>query len=217
MKTKILISLFAFFVALEISSARPRPPSGPGPSAPAAPLPYRPQSDSESAPTSGLADKEAQARTVAQNNGARNASTIAAQLANAFGPSQNTAQLLATAKALVTATPDQAKAIAAAAAVFNPDAAADIAAELAKINPSQAAAIAAAVAAVVPAQANAIVAAVSAAVPNQANAIASAVSAGAGNTGNTGGFGNNAQFNSINPANFNAGATPSPTPNSPSN
>lgn len=174
-----------------------------------------------------LAAQKAQAQQVAANNGTANPADIAAQLAEAFGSQQNAQALLTKAKQLASASPSEAKAIAAAAAVFNSAGAAEIAAELAKINPSQAAAIAAAVAAVVPASAPAIAAAVAAAVPAQAAAIQTAVSqavpgqasaiasalAGLFESSTTTGFPSTTQFTSQNPANLNAGeTTPTPTP-----
>lgn len=160
-----------------------------------------------------LGDLQAHAEVIARRNGAvANAMDVAGQLALAFGNQQNAQALLTKAKQLATATPADAKAIAAAAAVFNPAGAAEIAAELAKINPSQAAAIAAAVAAVAPAQSDAIKAAVKAAVPDQASAIDSvfATSAGSNQTTTTG-FGNNTLNTTQNPANLNAGQTNSPS------
>jgi len=185
----------------------------------------------------GLADQRAQAQQVAQSNGANNAASIAGQLAAAFGNQQNTEALIAKAKQMAEASPDQAKAIAAAAAVFAPSSAAQIArtiasipavqanaaavaAAVAAVVPASAPAIAAAVAAAVPAQAAAIQTAVSQAVPSQASAIANALAPGAG--GSTGsGFPGNTQTTTQNPANFSRGQgqaspTPTATPVSPS-
>lgn len=171
----------------------------------------------------GLADQRAQAQQVAQSNGAADAANVAGQLASAFGNQQNAQALLTKAKQLATATPSEAKAIAAAAAVFNPAGAAEIAAGIAKMFPKQAAAIAAAVAAVVPSQSNAIRDAVVAAVPEETSAIESVFAsgknvvaaevavAGAEPNQTTTGFGNNTQNTTQNPANFSGGQTNSPS------